>query len=75
MNRKLDTTIALKHIDVLERKLIRLKRDILHGLAVMKKSKKIKPSLFGSVRGGDVTEEMIEESKKNLFRKWVTSLE
>ena len=69
MNRKLNTTIALKHLDVLERELIRLKRDIPHGLAVRKKSKKIKPSLFGSVRGGDVTDEMINESKKNLFRK------
>ena len=69
MGKKLNTTIALKHIDVLERELIRLKRDILHGLAVRKRSKKLKPSLFGSVRGGEVTEEMIDESKKNLFRK------
>ena len=69
MGKKLNTTIALKHIDVLERELIRLKRDILHGLTVRKKSKKLKPSLFGSVRGGEVTEEMIDESKKNLFRK------
>lgn len=69
MNRKLNTTIALKHVDALERELIRLKRDILHGLTVRKKAKKVKPSLFGSVRGGDVTEEMVEESKKNLFRK------
>ena len=69
MNKKLNTTIALKHLDVLERELIRLKRDILHGLTARKKSKKIKPSLFGSVRGGDVTDEMINESKKNLFRK------
>ncbi len=28
---------------------------------------KQKPSLFGSVRGGDITDEMIEEAKKNLF--------
>lgn len=69
MNRKINTTIALKHIDVLEHELIRLKRDILHGLTVRKKTKKIKPSLFGSVRGGDVTEQIISESKKNLFRK------
>ena len=63
------TNIALKHIDVLERELIRLKRDILHGLTVRKRPKKIKPSLFGSIKGGDVTEAMIDESKKNLFRK------
>ena len=69
MNRKLNTSIALKHLDVLERELIRLKRDIHHGLTARKKSNKIKPSLFGSVRGGDVTNEMINESKNNLFRK------
>ena len=69
MSRKANTTIALKHIDALERELIRLKRDILHGLTVRKRPKKIKPSLFGSVRGGDVTDEMINEIKKNLFRK------
>ena len=69
MSRKANTTIALKHIDALEHELIRLKRDILHGLTVRKRPKKIKPSLFGSVRGGDVTDEMINEIKKNLFRK------
>jgi len=69
MNKKVNTTITLKHLDALERELIRLKRDILHGLTVRKGPKKIKPSLFGSVRGGDVTDEMIKESKKNLFRK------
>ena len=30
---------------------------------------KQKPSLFGSVSGGDITDEMIEEAKKNLFRE------
>ena len=65
---RLNTTKVLKQIDVLEQELIKLKRNILHGLAVREKPKKLKPSLFGSVRGGDVTEEMIEESKHNLFR-------
>lgn len=27
-----------------------------------------KPTLFGSVRAGDITDEMIEEAKKALFR-------
>jgi hypothetical protein len=67
MERKLDTMMVLKQIDVLERELLRLKRDILHGLVVREMPKKYKPSLFGSVKGGDVTEEMIEESKGNLF--------
>jgi len=68
MDGKLDTTTVLKKIDVLERELIRLKIDILHGLVVGEKPKKLKPSLFGSVKSRDITEEMIEESKRSLFR-------
>lgn len=63
---KLSTTIVLKQIDVLEREIVRLKRDILHSLVVREKPKKLKISLFGSVKGGDITEEMIEESKRSL---------
>ena len=68
MANKLSTTTILKHIDVLERELIRLKRDILRGLEAREKPKELKTSLFGSVKGGDVTEKMIKESKRNLFR-------
>ena len=67
---KLNTMVVLKQIDVLERELVRLKRDILHDLVVREKPKKLQPSLFGSIKGGDVTEEMIEESKHNLFRNF-----
>lgn len=65
---KLNSIMILKKIDDLELDLARLKRDILHGLATRKRAKKMKPTLFGSVKGGDVTEKMIEESKRNLFR-------
>jgi len=68
MANKLNTATILKHIDVLERELIKLKRDILRSFAVREKPKKLKTSLFGSVKGGDVTEKTIEESKRNLFR-------
>lgn len=68
MDNKLSTATILKHIDVLERELEKLKRDILRSFAVREKPEKLKTSLFGSVKGGDVTEEMIEESKHNLFR-------
>ncbi|MCK4734319.1 MAG: hypothetical protein KAT65_17830 [Methanophagales archaeon] len=56
---------VLKRIGNLEREIGYLKRDLMHlgGKTVQK------PSLFGSVRGGDVTDEMIEEAKKNLFRE------
>lgn len=68
MGSKLNSAMVLKQIDVLERELIKLKKEVLHGLAIKEKPKKIKPSLFGSVKGGDVTEELIEESKQSLFR-------
>jgi hypothetical protein len=70
---KLNATKVLKQIDILEQELIRLKRNIIHGLVDRGKPKKLKPSLFGSVRAGDVTEEMIEESKRNLFRNLLRS--
>jgi len=63
--------MVLKQIDVLERELVRLKRDILRGLVAKEEPEKIKPSLFGRVRGGDVTEDMIEESKHDLLRNLV----
>ncbi len=68
MANRLSVTTILGHIDVLERELIRLKRDILRSLAVRENPKELKTSLFGSVKGGDVTEKMIKESKLNLFR-------
>jgi hypothetical protein len=68
MNSKSVNTV-LKHIDFLEQELVRLKKDIIHSLVVREKSPKKKPSLFGSVKGGDITENMIEKSKQNLFRK------
>lgn len=40
MDNKLDTTMVLKQIAVLERELVRLKRDILHSLLVKKSLKR-----------------------------------
>lgn len=67
MDSKLTDTV-LKQIDVLEQELAKLKKDIIHSLAAKEKSKKKKPSLFGSVKGEDITEAIIAESKRNLFR-------
>jgi hypothetical protein len=66
MNSKLPETI-LNHINVLEQELVRLKKDIIHSLAVKEKAEGKKPTLFGSVKSEDIPEEMIEESKKSLF--------
>ncbi|NQE44472.1 hypothetical protein C5S31_00435 [ANME-1 cluster archaeon GoMg2] len=58
---------ALQRIEYLQRELEYLKRDLM--LLEMKPEKRQKPSLFGCVRGGDITDEMIEEAKKDLFRR------
>jgi ribosomal protein L9 len=58
----------LKKIDKLEREIEKLKRDFLKKAENAEKKGKSKSSLFGSVGGGDITEEIINRSKKNLFR-------
>jgi hypothetical protein len=68
MIRKSGTALVLKKIDGIERELAKLKRDIIHSLIIKESPKKAKQSLFGSIKAGDVTEKMIEESQRNLFR-------
>ena len=58
---------ALQRIEYLQRELEYLKRDLM--LLEMKPEERQKPSLFGCVCGGDITDEMIEEVKKDLFRR------
>lgn len=40
--------------------------DIIKGIEPFEKDGRI--SLYGSVKGGDITEEMIDEAKRSLFR-------
>jgi hypothetical protein len=68
MTRKSSAALALKKIDGIERELAKLRRDIIHSLIGKESPNKTKPSLFGSIKGGDVTEKMIEESQRSLFR-------
>ncbi len=68
MIRKSSAALVLKKIDGIERELAKLKRDIIHSLIKKKTPNKAKQSLFGSIKGGDITEKMIEESQRNLFR-------
>lgn len=67
MSGQVDLRTLLKRVDSLEEEIERLKRDLLRSLTAKPRGKKVK-SLFGSVRGGDVTEEMIEQAKQALFR-------
>jgi predicted TPR repeat methyltransferase len=53
----------------LETELEHLRRDLLHRLGpATGPSATALPSLFGKLRGGDVTEDMLEEAKRGLFR-------
>ena len=62
----LDSERFLERIDNTQRQLELLKRELMRSIQPIKK--RIKSSLYGSVKGGDVTEEMIEEAKRSLFR-------
>lgn len=57
----------LKRINQIQRSLDLLRRDLIKEIKLPEKEKRI--SLFGSVKGGDVTEEMVEEAKRHLFRE------
>jgi len=67
MSIKTNETI-LKKIDKLESEVEKLKRDFLKEAESAEKKGISKLSLFGSVKGGDITEEIIDRSKKSLFR-------
>jgi hypothetical protein len=62
----LDT--LLRRVDVLGREVEQLRRDLLRGVAVQPAAPRRKPSLFGSVRAGDITDEMIAEAQRDLLR-------
>jgi hypothetical protein len=61
---------ALRRIENLERELEEIKRDLIKSLATGQGEEKAekKPSLFGSVSGGNITDETIQDSKSRLFR-------
>lgn len=69
MDNKHDEGTLLKKINVLEHELEELKRTIISSLSWKKKKQHaVKPTLFGSVRGGDITEQMIDDAKNNVLR-------
>lgn len=58
----------LSRVHRLEQELEQLKRELLQQFAVHPAQAVKKPSLFGCVQGGDVTEAIIEDAKRSLFR-------
>jgi len=68
--RKLDTEITLERVGNIERTLEFLRRDIIKGIE--SSEKETRTSLHGSVRGGDITEEMIDEQSEPYLEIWRT---
>lgn len=58
----------LSRVHRLEQELEQLKRELLQQFVAHSAHAAKKPSLFGCVRGEDVTEEIIETAKRSLFR-------
>jgi hypothetical protein len=55
----------LQRVDALGRELEQLRRDLLRGAAGTPARK---PTLFGSVPAGDITDEMIEDAQRDVLR-------
>jgi len=63
----LDTERFLERIEKTQRQLDLLKRELMRSIQPTRM--RVKSSLYGSVKGGDITEEMIEEARRSLFRE------
>lgn len=61
-----EAEVILERIEEIQRELELLKRDLIRNIKPHERKKTA--SLYGSVKGVDITEEMIEEAKKSLFR-------
>lgn len=58
----------LRRIDILGREIEQLRRDLLRSTMPRPTGPTHKLSLFGSVKAGDISPTMIEESQRELFR-------
>ena len=58
----------LSRVHRLEQELEQIKRSLLQQGVASPAHPPEKPSLFGCVRGGDVTEDVIKEAEQSLFR-------
>lgn len=63
-----DLRRTLEQVSLMEREIERMKRDILRSLPEEEEGSQGPSTLFGSVEGGDVTEELINEAKRSLFQ-------
>ena len=58
----------LRRIDILGREIEQLRRDLLRSTMAQPTGPTHKLSLFGSVKAGDISPTMVEESQRELFR-------
>jgi hypothetical protein len=66
MLKQANQTDLLKRVDTLGREIERLRRDLLLVQVAGFHAEQEKPSLFGAVRAGDITPEMIAEAQQSL---------
>ena len=58
----------LRRIDLLGREIEQLRRDLLRSTMAQPTGPTQRLSLFGSVKAGDISPTIIEESQRELFR-------
>jgi len=65
---KIENQLTKSDHDHLQKSACIIKRDIIKGIEPSEDKGRI--SLFGSVKGGNITEEMIDEAKRSLFSRY-----
>ena len=68
MSEQADWDALLRRVDALARDLERLRRDVLRAMTGTGSVPTRKPTLYGSVKAGDVTDEMIGAARRDLLR-------
>ena len=68
MSEQADWDALLRRVDALARDLARLRRDVLRAMTGTASVPTRKPTLYGSVEAGDVTDEMIDAARRELLR-------
>jgi hypothetical protein len=58
----------LQRIKTIEREMEQLKRDLIRSWDKSTQKSGPKQTLFGSVKGGNITPKMIADARKSLFR-------
>ncbi len=60
--------LLLERLKIVGKEIEEIRRQVLLSLPGKRNRSQTKPSLFGSVQGGDITPAMIESAQSDLFR-------